>query len=296
MFHNDPGMIRRIAFFLSLFALALAGCSPSGSLVGGKPYRKKKLAIVSLSPSATEILLTYGVQSRLVGRTEACNFPPAVKPIEIVCTVKPDYERIAKLDPGLIVYDAQLFSAADIERLKAPDRELYSIQGDTVPEFMDSVLELGHLMHTEPTASEYTDRISIAYNKVKSDPLTKKVKVAIVIASPTGQHMIAGKKSFAASCVGACGAEIVGPDSNKFEALSPESFIQMAPDGIIIATTKNDAEVAVKSLVSDPRIKSTAAIVNDKVFSIDQDVVLRRGSRVDKLIEISHRKLKALFP
>ena len=77
--------------------------------------------VVSLVPSDTYSLLRLGAGSRLIGRTRYCVAPSdEVAAIEIVGGTKDaDVERIAALEPDLVVANQEENSRHDIQRLEA---------------------------------------------------------------------------------------------------------------------------------------------------------------------------------
>ena len=60
--------------------------------------------IVSLAPNLTEILYALGLESRLVGVTDYCDFPPAAqsKP-RVGQVISPSLEKIVALNPDLVL-------------------------------------------------------------------------------------------------------------------------------------------------------------------------------------------------
>jgi iron complex transport system substrate-binding protein len=61
---------------------------------------------VSLAPSVTEMLFRLGVEDRLVGVTDCCDYPPAAKQIECVGGFgQPNIERLLALAPDLVLAD-----------------------------------------------------------------------------------------------------------------------------------------------------------------------------------------------
>jgi ABC-type hemin transport system substrate-binding protein len=60
--------------------------------------------IVSLTPSITETVFALGAGGRLVGVTDACDYPAAANSKPHVCSwFAPDMERIAALKPDLVL-------------------------------------------------------------------------------------------------------------------------------------------------------------------------------------------------
>lgn len=276
--HNSP--MRTSAFFFATLALlaALAGCKQDTFIVGGTPPSKIYKTAVSLSPGATEIVSSNIYGLKLVGRTASCNFPNPNSPAEVVMSgVKPNYERIAELKPDIILYDDGLFSEADLAKLKELNIETVAITGKTVDEFEQSLYLLGSKLHGESVMSEYVDRIHSASEAAAGNPPAKELKVAVMMPGKGTEHMIAGTQSFVADEVRKAQGTPVGPDGTEFVAASAESLVSLNPD-VIVSAGKADA------IEKDPRLQSIAAIKNKRVLSADPDIVLRRGSRVDKLI------------
>ncbi|WP_437741377.1 helical backbone metal receptor [Sorangium sp. So ce302] len=84
-------------------------------------WRSPPQRIVSLVPSDTYSLLRLGARDRLVGRTRYCVAPAGdVEGIELVGGTKDaDVDRIAALDPDVVVANQEENSKRDIERLDA---------------------------------------------------------------------------------------------------------------------------------------------------------------------------------
>ncbi len=285
--------MRRVFALLPLLLLATFGCNKTVA-PGGRSKPQIARSSISLSPSSTELLAAYGQDYPLIGRTGSDNYPLNIKPVEIVCGVKPDYEKIAHLRPGIIAYDSSLFTSADIDKLKRFPCQLVDLNAATIDQFADKLYDLGKLLHAETHISEYVDNIISARTSGMADPLPASEKVAILLPDPAGLGLLAGADSFQADIGKAAGGTIVGPPGDKFVSVNPEAFLQMNPDILVIATTKEAGPKAVEALMKDPRWQSVRAIKNKKIIVLDQDVVLRRGSRVDKFIDSLHRQLKAI--
>lgn len=84
-----------------LCALALAGCDVERSKRG-----KNLQKIVTLTPSATEIVAALGANDRLIGVDDFSTFPPAVNTLPKVGSfLQPSFETIVRLRPELVIGD-----------------------------------------------------------------------------------------------------------------------------------------------------------------------------------------------
>jgi iron complex transport system substrate-binding protein len=114
--------------------------------------------IVSLAPSATEVLFEAGVGARVVGVTSYCRFPPAVLALpKIGGYLTPSYEALVALRPDLVV---TLPEHADIEprfsRLRIPILRLdhRSLEG-----IVRSIVQLGERCGAIESASRAAERL-----------------------------------------------------------------------------------------------------------------------------------------
>jgi iron complex transport system substrate-binding protein len=234
------------------------------------------------------LVATQGDRRNLRGITSSDNYPANLN-VPVVASVKPDFEKIATIKPDLIVLDSSLYNQQDIEKLKGLGADTFVIDANTVDGLVDQLLKLGSALGSETNVSSYVDRIQAAQSAAKGNPFAHAPKVAVLMSGAgSGEHMIAGTKSFVADAVKVSGGIPIGPESDKFEKLSPEFLVGQNPDLIVVAATTSGAAQQLASVKGDPRFGSVKAIKNDAVVPLNQDVVVRRGSRVDKLIDALH--------
>jgi iron complex transport system substrate-binding protein len=247
---------------------------------------------VSLSPSTTELVADISYGSKLVGRTQADNFPASVAKVTVVASVKPDYEMIATLKPDLVVYDSDLYNESDIAKIKTLGADTWVMSARTIDDYADQVRKLSALLGAEMNGSTYVDKVLAARDSALGEVKKNPAKVAIILPGQGSEHMIAGIKSFYADAVKGAGATPIGPDAEKFVTISPEWLISENPDAIVIGVNKADppgAAEAVNAILKDGRFRNVKAIAKKQIIPMDQDVLLRRGWRVDKLIDALHQ-------
>ena len=271
---------------LLLFAVVLSGCAAKSQTIGGIPRSGKAPRVVSLGPGTTEIIATSLDARLLVGRGESDNFPANVSAVPVVASLKPDFEKIKGSGANFLVYDADLFNPDDVKRIEATGAESFAFKAHTVAGFEKELYELAGKLGNETNVSAYVDRIERERSLAEGDEPSQRPKVAVVL---DGGKYLAGTESFLADVVRIGGGTIVGPASDKFDAMSAEGLVSAAPDAIVLATTKAAAAKDVAALRADPRFATTPAIRKGRVSAIDSDILLRRGSRVDKLIQSMHK-------
>lgn len=284
-------------FLLGCLALAtlvlLSGGCQEQQIIGGRTAPSVYRRVVSLSPSTTEVMATYSDLNGIIGRTESCNYPPTLGRVPIATKgTKPDYEVLAQLRPDLILMDVSLYGDADIQKVKSTsgatvsllwaDKDGKPLDSHSIDAFIDWLYRFGAVQADPMRVSKYADSIFQARASSLGEPLNPKPKVAVLIGGENGESfMVAGTRSFQDDVVRAAGGEPVGPDSNRFEMANIEGLVQLNPDAIL--TTSNP-----ESLFKDARLQSIQAIRSKRVAKINEDVLLRSGARIDKLITAVH--------
>lgn len=260
------------------FLLIVMGCGKMTNAMGGKRAPVVYNTVVSLSPSASE--LAGGTFARtIIGRTASCNNPTKVLDAPIVMTgVKPDFEKIAKLKPDVVVYDKDLFSEQDLAKLKELGLPTFGFGGDTVDEFIDNFYEFGRYTRVETLGGEYAEAIDRARGAASAAPPEPRVSTVIIMPGTGSEHYVVGTDGFLADVVKCSGGQPVGPKGKVFVPLNAEWLIGANPELIISAG-------AADAFLKDPRFKGLRAVVKGQVYSINSDVILRRGAAVDRLIK-----------
>lgn len=268
----------RLLPLLALSLLLLVGCGSQKAFIGGKKTDREVKTVVSLSPGTSELAaLTF--RRRILGRTSSCDLPPEITRVPVVMTgVKPDFEKIAKIHPDMVLYDPDLFSEGDLAKFKELGIDTFAVGGDTVDQFIDRLYEFGRISNSVDSISTYVDRIYRERESAQVVKATPPVTMAVVLPGSGYEHMIAGTEGIVADIVRSGGGEPVGPAGKRFVTMNAEAFIKLNPE-LIITAGQPDAVVA------DPRFKNLRAVKNGKVFGTNASVTLRRGSYMEKFIK-----------
>jgi len=294
-------MRRWLNIFLAAgLAAALVGCEATAVTVGGVPNPKPVASMVSLAPSTTEIVASLSFSGALRGRTASDDFPPSVSSVPVVASVKPDYEKIAVVKPDLIVYDEDLYSPSDIEKIKAAAPNTLGFGSHNLDDFANELYKLGSLIGAESAVSTYVDKIRAARGVALADESATLPKAAMIMVGSGTEHMIAGTDSFYGDMLRSSGSEVVGPKATKFVPLSPESLVQWNPE-IIVVGFRFDAKdkdgnttralAAANAILKDPRFKTVTAVQKRQIIPIDENTMVRRGYRVDRFIDDVRKRI-----
>ncbi len=120
------------------------------------------MRIVSLLPSATEIVAALGLADRLVGRSAECDWPPQVAALPVVTAARIDSEQLSGAQIDAAVRDAVLDGSS-----------LYSVDGDLVRELAPDLVVTQDLCRVCAVSSDEVRRIeALDCEVVALDPHT----------------------------------------------------------------------------------------------------------------------------
>ncbi|MEV6631460.1 ABC transporter substrate-binding protein [Actinoplanes sp. NPDC051470] len=294
---------RVLTALLTSAALLLAGCAggdntPAGSppsasagpaypvSVGDLTLAQRPERIVSLSPTATEMLFAIGAGPQVTAVDDQSTFP-AGAPRTDLSGFKPNAEAIARKNPDLVVLSDDLNKIVDqLRTLKIPvfltpsARDLDQTYGE--------IEQLGTLTGHPAEATALTGRMRADIDRIAASvPKRTKPMTYYYELDPTLYTVTS--KTFVGSLLGRLGlksvADAADPDGSKggYPQLSPEALVKANPELILLADTKccKQSPATVKARTG---WSSITAVTSGKVIALDDDIASRWGPRVVDLL------------
>src|SRR5262249_30150271 len=131
------------------------------------------LRIVSLAPSLTETLYALGVQDRLVGDTDYCDYPPeAQKKTKVGGVVNPNFEEIAALHPDLVLLQKEGTRIETVRALETWAIPPYATDAHSVGEITPSTKNLADLVGVpdpaKPPTADLRARLATLHSRLES--------------------------------------------------------------------------------------------------------------------------------
>ena len=288
------------------------------------------LKIVSLLPSATEIIDCLGLTDALVGRSHECDYPASVKNLP-VCTearlnshkpsaeidvdvqslmqkalsiYKIKTEVLEQLQPTHIITQDQCDVCAvnfpEVEKaianLTNSHPQVISLQPDLLNDVWDDIERVARTLGVEakPALDKLQSRINIIADKVK-DKSEKPTVVAIEWTEP----LMVGANWIPELIEIAGGKSLLSVKGKHSPYISWESLVNADPDVIVIMPCGFDlkrTEQESQILTQHPNWNSLRAVKNNRVFIVDGNAYFNRpGPRLvdsaEILAEIFYPKL-----
>ena len=261
---------------LLLLALVLAGCGQDGpASEEAKPAPQR---IVSLSPTATEMLFAIGAGGQVVAVDSNSNYP-AEAPKTDLSAYQPNIEAIAGYKPDLVVYsDDPGELKAGLDKLSIP--VLHQPAATDLDDTYAQLEQLGRATGHAEEAGQVATAMRAEIDKIAAArperPLTYYHELDKNLYTATS-------KTFIGQLYGQLGMENIADPADKegtgYPQLSAEYVIKADPDLIFLADTKCCGQSA-RTVAAREGWGELTAVRTGGVVELDDDVASRWGPRV----------------
>lgn len=247
--------------------------------------------IVSLAPNLTEIVYAMGAGERLVGDTTYCDYPEAAKSVaKVGDTMHPSVERIIALKPQIVLVSTASQLEAFTKQLDEQHIAVYVTNPRNLDEVFRSIETLGDLFGShDRAASLVADLRRRAAAVAAATKPTPPVRIFYQV-SDSPLYTI-GREAYLTDLIRRAGGVSVTADvPGAFPRFSDEAALASNPDAIILPTGGSMGNA--NSTVA-PAFKGSPAVLNNRIYKINEDHLQRPGPRlVDGLEEMA----RALHP
>jgi iron complex transport system substrate-binding protein len=297
--------LRRTVAATLASALLLAGCGQSGSedtstpaeqsggafpttVAAGNgevqiPARPKR--IVSLAPTATEMLYAVGAGEQVVAVDELSNHPAAA-PRTKLSGFKPNAEAVIGYEPDLVVLTndtdgiVKALTAVKIPVLLEPAAATLD---DSYDQLRDLGQATGNVEKAEKTAKDIESKIE---EIVAATP--KPARQLSYYHELDNTYFSVTSKTFLGQIYGLFGLRNIADPADKqgggYPQLSAEYVVQANPDLLFLADTKCCQQSAA-TVAKRPAWNRITAVTSGRVIELDDDIASRWGPRVVELVQ-----------
>ena len=273
---------RASAFVLviGLFASACGGGGATSPAAGSSDTpTPRPERIVSLSPTATEMLFAIGAGDQVVAVDDQSNYPPEA-PTTDLSGYEPNIEAIAAYDPDLVVVSDTGPVVKAFKKLGTPVLVLPAVAD--IEGTYEQIEELGQETGREEEAAEVVASMRDDVEEIVSS-------IPEFDKAPTYYHELddtfytVTSKTFIGAVYSMLGLENIAdkaPDAaSGYPQLSVEYIVDADPDLIFLADTRccDQSAMTVSKRAGWNQI---TAVRNGDVVELDDDVASRWGPRV----------------
>ena len=276
----------------------LVGCgsgAPTGTSASSSVSAAPKLErIVSLSPTATEMLFEIGAGEQVVAVDDQSNYPTDA-PKTKLSGYEPNVEAIAGYQPDLVVVaDDTKNISAQLEQLGID--VVVAPPAKNLDEAYAQIAELGDATGHREQADELVDEMRSRIEELTSSvpqpkaPLTYYHELDNTLYSVTS-------KTFIGQLYSLVGLRNVADPADKsgggYPQLSAEYLVKADPDLVFLADTKCCAQTA-ETFAKRPGFARLKAVRNGNVVLLDDDIASRWGPRVVDFLAVIVKAVEAV--
>ncbi|MCX8153048.1 MAG: cobalamin-binding protein [Candidatus Bathyarchaeota archaeon] len=262
--------------------------------------------IVSLAPSTTEIVFALGLDDKVVGVSDYCDYPydfsawiAAGNMTSIGDFSNPNMEVIASLEPDLILATAGV-QGETVATLRNLGYKVLVLNPPNIAGVLRDIELVGNATGKRAEAlvliNNIQSRIDAVVNKVTIS--TYKPKVYYEVWYDPTSLWTAGARAWQSELIEKAGGVNIFADQDlEYFQSSAEAVIQRNPDVIILPKEgmgKGEPFwISIDAVKSRPGWGSISAVQNNRICTVDSNILSRAGPRVADAIE---ELAKALHP
>ena len=246
--------------------------------------------IVSLAPNLTETVYALGLQDRLVGDTDYCDFPPEAQlKAKVGGAINPSLEAIAALHPDLVLVTKNLNRLETVQALADIGIPSYATDPHTVDAIIASTERLADLLGAPETGAllgkDMERRIAAIRDRVAPLPLR-----SVLFVVWTDPLISIGKDTFIADALQHAGAVSVIDSSQNWPHINLEEVVRLQPEFLVFAESVDTAGHTTDTLAGLPGWRILDAVKHRR-FAVISDAVNRPAPRIASAIEELARQL-----
>jgi iron complex transport system substrate-binding protein len=247
--------------------------------------------IVSLAPSLTETIYALGVQDRLVGDTDYCDYPPdAQKKTKVGGAINPSLEQVVALRPDLVLVTKSLNLIETVNALDNLGISSYGTDPHTVQEIISSTERLAGVLGVPEAGAALGADLErhLAELQQRLNGLPPRRVLFIVWSDPL---ISVGKGTFIADAMRLAGATSIVDSAQDWPHMSLEEVVRLQPEFLVFAASHSDSgQNDFDVLAERPGWRGLDAVRN-RHFAVISDAVNRTAPRIVSAIEDLARQL-----
>ena len=295
-------MRSRFVAFLAVLLLTLDSCggavslSPSPSVTASPfpatltDFQGRSVAIpaqpqrlVSIGPSITAFLFALGAGPRVVGVDDFSDEPAEAASREHVGGIKVNFEKVVALKPDLVF--SVKFSDGTIEKLQAASLNVMVVDPQNVGDVAKTASLLGKAVGAdgETLARSIQQRVDAVKTTIATTTTRPRVYHEIDASDPAKIFTV-GPGSYINDLIDiAGGVNIAAKAASAYPQLSAEEILRSDPEIIVLAADAYSSKPA--DVVARQGWSIIAAVKNNRIFTIDPNLINRPGPRVGEAAE-----------
>lgn len=269
---------------------------------------KRPERIVSMAPSATEILFAVGAGDSVIAVTDYCDYPPEVEEKKDNGEIKsvggystPSLEKIVDLEPDLIVAahgnpSELLYWLVDNNVHPGIEYPVYAQHPGNIEEILAHMEIIAELTKCDETASslvaELKDDLQEIEEKTELIEEGQRPRVYYAMGSILNTP---GEGTFQHEVIEMAGGEnIAAKYLSSWGVFSIEELIEEDPQ-VILYSGHGSESIIPDQIAEDERLSTIDAVKNGRIYQINENEISRPGPRLVNVTKTVYGLLSDFF-
>ncbi len=270
----------------NLFPITLVDVLNTEVTLLQKPER-----IISIAPHTTEIIFALGLENKLVGRSEFCNYPLEAENIENIGLMSPlNLEKIISLKPDLVLAYGG-YQAKEIPRLRELGFKVLVTEPTSLNEMLATIELISTACGEPKKGRELIANLQERINLITSlnTAITETDRLKVFTGSNYETIWSPGKGTIFDELITLAGGQNIVANLEGWVPVSAELVAQAEPDIIIISSgimNPEETDKMKQDVIDHPGWSQIPAIRNNQIFTVNEDLFYREGPRLVDGLEL----------
>lgn len=239
--------------------------------------------VASLAPSLTEMICDLGFVSNLVGRSSACDFPPASQSVPVVGDFgRPTLEAVMAAHPDLLVV-TDVENASTLDAVRASGVRVQVLPCESWSNLAAAASVLARELGDPAGGSNWVARLDARRAALAQRIAARPGPPPRVFVEVWGEPLTtAGREAFLCDVIRTAGGVNVGQAmAGRYVTVGTEWVIEQNPDVILLTYMPASSAPDVKALAARVGWADLKAVKSGAVIrNLSSDLLLRPGPRL----------------
>jgi iron complex transport system substrate-binding protein len=248
--------------------------------------------IVSLAPSMTETVFALGLQARLAGVTDYCDYPPEALALpKVGGPLTPSLERIVELKPDVVLATTLINRRETVDSLARLGIPVFAMRDpQTVYDVLQEIATVADVLGAAGRGAVLITTLGHRLAALEQLLATRAPRRVLFIVWHDPLITI-GKRTFIADALRRAGAVSVMDVEQDWPRISLEEVVRLDPEVLVFASSHSEAvRQTFDDLAARPAWQGLAAVQN-RQYALISDAVNRPAPRLIAAIEDLARQL-----
>lgn len=238
--------------------------------------------IVSVGPNITETIYAINRGAKLIARTDFDDYPQQVDRIESIGSLtEPNIEKIVEMKPDLVIGSTHVKKEV-VEKLEeAGIKVAIFYEKEDFGGTYEVIKNVGVTINAQQEAKDVITNMQKKVEEVTAKVKDQKEKSTYyVVGFGEGGEFTAGGDTFIGQIIQMAGGKNAADDAKGW-SYSLEKLVEKNPEIIVVTAREGEKEKFMKA----NGYKDLTAVKEDKVYTIDENLLTRQGPRLAEGLE-----------